>query len=140
MKTLKTILGSIALLLIVITSNATAKPVNQKQTMDDVVKTYVDAVTSGKVSELDKVLSDDMQFSMQRGERVNFIGKSQFVDAVKNTPVDASVTTTTTVLQGDDSQSIVKVSFKYADYTRTDEITLNNSNGWTISKVMSSMK
>lgn len=140
MKTLKTMLASLTLLFIFVAGNAIAKPVTEKQTMDDVIKTYVGAVNSGKVNGLDKVLDDDMQFNMLRGERVNSINKNQFIETVKNTPADATVTTSTTTLQGDDSQSVVRVTFTYADYTRTDEITLNNSNGWTISKVVSSVR
>ncbi len=141
MKTLKSMLTGIALLFICIAANATVKSTAGKPTKEDVIKTYVDAITNAKINNLDKVLDDNLQFNMQRGENVTTLSKGQLLDYLKNSATaDPSVTTTTTMLQDDDNSAFIKVEFKYADYVRTDEITLSNANGWVISKVQSSFK
>jgi hypothetical protein len=141
MKTLKSMLAGITLLFICVATNAIAKPANGKPTKDDVVKIYIDAIANGKISNLNKVLDDDLQFNMQRGENVNTLNKDELLDYLKNNATaDLSVKTTTTVEQDNDNSSVVKIEFKHDGYSRTDEVTLNNTNGWVITKVVSTFK
>ena len=141
MKTLKSMLAGIALLFVCLAANAVTQPANGKPTKDDVVKMYIDAITNGKISNLNNVLDDDMQFNMQRGENVNTLNKAQLLDYLRsNTTSDPSVKTATTVEQEDDNSSVIKIEFKYDGYSRTDEVTLMNTNGWAITKVVSTFK
>ena len=137
MKTLKSMLAGIALLFICAAANAITKPATGKLTRDEVVKIYIDATTSGNVSNLNNVLADDLQFNIQRGENVITLDKNQLIDYLKNnTTADPSVKTTTTVMQEDDNSSVIKVEFKYDGYSRTDEVTLNKTFGWVITQVV----
>ena len=137
MKTLKSILAGIALLSICVAANAITKPTTGKLTRDEVVKIYIDATTSGNVSKLDNVLSDDLQFYLQRGDYVSTLDKNQLIDYLKNnTTSDPSVKTTTTIMREDDNSSVIKVEFKYDGYSRTDEVTLNKTFGWVITTVV----
>jgi len=130
-------LAGIALLFICAAANAITKPATGKLTRDEVVKIYIDATTSGNVSNLNNVLADDLQFNIQRGQNVNTLDKNQLIDYLKNiTTPDPSVKTTTTVMQEDDNSSVIKVEFKYDGYSRTDEVTLNKTFGWVITKVV----
>ena len=130
-------LAGIALLFICVAANAITKPATGKLTRDEVVKIYIDATTTGNVSKLNNVLADDLQFDIQRGENVNTLDKNKLVDYLKNnTTADPSVKTTTTVMQEDDNSSVIKVEFKYDSYSRTDEVTLNKTYGWVITKVV----
>ena len=136
MRTLKSILGGIALLFISAAGNAITKPATGKLTRDEVVKIYIDATTSGNVSKLNNVLADDLEFYIQRGDYVNTLGKNQLIDYLKNYATsDPSVKTTTTVMREDDNSSVIKVEFKYAGYSRTDEVTLHKTFGWEITTV-----
>ena len=136
-RTLKSILAGIVLLFICVTANAITKPNTGKLTRDEVVKIYIDATTGGNISNLNNVLADDLQFNIQRGENVNTLDKNQLIDYLKNiTTPDPSVKTTTTVMQEDDNSSVIKVEFKYDGYSRTDEVTLNKTYGWIITKVL----
>src|SRR5271170_2561384 len=109
MKTLKSMLAGIALLLICVAANAITKPATGKLTRDEVVKIYIDATTSGNVSKLDNVLADDLQFDIQRGDYVNILDKNQLIDYLKNNATsDPPVKTTTTVMQEDDNSSVIK--------------------------------
>jgi Putative lumazine-binding len=137
MRILKSMLPGIALLFICVAANAINKPTTGKLTRDEVVKIYIDATISGNVSNLNNVLADDLQFDIQRGDYVKTLDKNQLIDYLKsNTTSDPSVKTTTTVMQEDDSSSVIKVEFKYDGYSRTDEVTLNKTFGWVITKVV----
>ena len=136
MRTLKSMLAGIALLLICVAANAITKPTTGKLTRDEVVKIYIDATTSGNVSKLNNVFADDLEFYIQRGDYVNTLDKNQLIGYLKNnTTSDPSVKTTTTVMREDDNSSVIKVEFKYDGYSRTDEITLNKTFGWVITTV-----
>ncbi|HEY4327300.1 MAG TPA: nuclear transport factor 2 family protein [Mucilaginibacter sp.] len=141
MKTLKSALTAIALLFICVAANATVNPNAGKPTKNDVVNLYTDAIAHGKTSNLDNILDEGLQFNIIRGDNVNTLTKSQFVNYLKNNSVsDAPASTNTIVLQEDDNSAVIKVEFKYADLTRTDVVTLENTGGWVITKVSSSFK
>ena len=137
MRTLKLMLAGIALLFICAAANAITKPATGKLSRDEVVKIYIDATTSGNVSKLNNVLADDLEFYLQRGDYVKALGKNQLIDYLKNDAApDPSIKTTTTVMREDDNSSVIKVEFKYAGYSRTDEVTLYKATGWLITKVV----
>jgi hypothetical protein len=140
MKTLKSMLTALALLFVCVAANATVKPHTGKPTKNDVVNLYIDAIAHGKTNNLDNILDDGLQFNMVRGERVNTLSKDQLISYLKNNTSDAPASTNTTIVQDDDNASVIKVEFKYADFTRTDLVTLENANGWAITKVQSSFK
>ena len=141
MKTLKSMLAGITLLFICVAANAITKPTADTPTKDDVVKVYIDAITSGNVIKLNNVVADDLQFDIQRGQNVNTLNKNQLIDYLKNNTVpDPSVKTTTRVEQEDDNSAVVKVEFKYDSYSRTDEVTLYKTRTWLITKVVSIVK
>jgi len=120
------------LLFISVAANAITKPVAGKLTRDEVVKIYIDATTSGNVTKLENVLSDDLQFNIERGDYVKILDKNHLKN---NTVSDKSVKTTTTFMREDDNSAEIKVEFKYNGYSRTDEVTLNKTFGWVITAV-----
>ena len=141
MKTLKSMLASIALITVCFVANATVKPVADKPTKSDVVNMYIDAISHGKINSLNAILDESMQFNIQRGENVNTLDKNQLLEYLKgNANGDAPVSTNTTTVQEDDNSYVVKVDFKYAGYTRSDLVTVENSGGWMITKIQSSYK
>jgi len=128
MKTLKSMLAGIALLLAFVTVNASAKSHTSQPTQTDVVNIYISAVSNGKVTDLNKVLDNEMD-------------KNELLDYLKNNTVaGVTVNTTTTVLSNDDGSAKVKVEFKYDGYTRIDILTLDKTLGWKITNVDSSNK
>jgi hypothetical protein len=141
MKILRSMLAGITLLFIFATANSVVKPVNSKSTISDVIRIYIEAIANGKISNLNEVLDDDLQFNIQRGENVITLNKNQLLNYLKNYAIaDPLVKTTTTVEQEDDNSSVVHIEFKHKDYSRNDEVTLNNANGWVITKVVSTFK
>jgi hypothetical protein len=141
MKTLKSILTGIALLFICAAANAAINTINPNPPKADVVNIYIEAIAHGKISGLDNVLNEDMQYNMQRGENVKTLNKQQLLDYLKNSPgANSPVTTSTSVIADDDETYVVKVQFKYDDLVRTDVVTVTKAGGWQISKVLTSFK
>ena len=141
MKTLKSMLAGIALLFICVAANATVKTVNEKSPQTDVINTYIDAIAHGKITNLDNVLGDDMQYNMQRGENVNTLNKQQLLDYLKNySSANSTVTANTTVITDEDDLYVVRIDFKYDDVLRSDVVTVSKAGGWQITKVVTSFK
>jgi hypothetical protein len=133
----KSLLAGIALLFVCVAANAITKPTTGKLTRDEVVKIYIDATTSGNVSNLNNVLADDLRFNIQRGEDVDTLDKYQLIDYLKNnTTSDPSVNTTTTFMQEDDNSAVIKIEFMCDCYSRTEEVTLKETSGWVITKAV----
>ena len=140
MKTLKSVLAGIIILFSsVAASNAAVK--HGQPSQNDVVNTYVTAISTGNGSDLDKFLDNDMQFNVHLGENVTALNKDQVLDYLKNNGSATSpVNTNVTVMQQDDNSAKIKVAFQFADYTRTDVVTLDKTSGWKITSVDSTSK
>lgn len=139
MKTLKSMLGGLILLLVCATAaNAAVKPAAMRLTKEDVVNIYIDAIAHGDMKGLDNVLDDSLHYIVQRGNNPMTLHKDDLMDYLRTNPADPSVTTTTTVVEDGDRHTRIRVEFKYAKYTRTDLLTLDDYGGWMITKVESS--
>ncbi len=139
MKTLKSMLGGLVLLLVCATAaNAAVKPAATKLTKEDVVNIYIDAISHGDMKGLDNVLDDSLHYDVQRGENVMTLHKDDLMDYLKTNPADPAVTATTTIVEDGDRHTKIRVDFHYATYTRTDMLTLDDYGGWMITKVESS--
>ena len=74
MKTLKAMMMGLALLVFCGVANAGVR-VSHNPTKDEVVDTYVNAVTHGDLKGLDDAIDDDAQFNTKRGDNVNTLTK-----------------------------------------------------------------
>jgi hypothetical protein len=141
MKTLKTMMMGLALLMVCGISQA-ASIGHINSTKDQVLDTYLNATIHGKLAGVSYAIDSDAQFYMIRGQRVNTLSKSQILDWLKaNANVEQNCQCTKSVLQDNDLKKVIKVDMKYADYTRTDIITAEPVDaGWKITKVETSFK
>lgn len=139
MKTLKLMLAALAVMFIAVNAKADVKPT--KLTKTDVVNMYIDAIAHGKTAGIDAIFDSELQYNVKRGDNVSTMDKDQVVSYLKGMPTDnQSVTTDQMVMQENDDTSVIKVTFKFADYTRTDVLTISSGNGWQITNVTSSTK
>jgi len=140
MKTLKSVLAGIIILFSsVAASNAAVK--HGQPSQNDVVNTYVTAISTSNGSDLDKFLDNDMQFNVHLGSNVSTINKDQLLGYLKDNASSSSpVNTNVTVMEQDDASAKIKVDFKYDGYTRTDVVTLSKTFGWKITSVDSTSK
>jgi hypothetical protein len=141
MKTLKTMMMGLALLLVCGISQA-APTGHGNATKDQVIDTYLNAIVHGKLDGIGDAIDDDAKFFTQRGDLVNTLSKSQILDALNaSANIEQQCQCTKSVLQDDEEKKVVRVDMKYADYTRTDTITAEPAGkGWKITKVETSFK
>ena len=141
MKTLKAMMIGLALLVFCGVANAGVK-VLHNPTKDEVVDTYVNAVTQGDLKGIDDAIDEDAQFNTVRGDHVNTLNKGQLLDYLKdnaNTKQDCKCTSA--VMLDTDDKYVKKVVMQFGDITRTDVVTAERAGeGWKITKVETSFK
>jgi hypothetical protein len=141
MKTLKSIMLGLALLIVSGVANA-AKPAPAKLTKSDVLNVYVDASIHGKLSGLANVIADDVVFNIVRGTNVITANKKQLLNYFKSSEnVEQTCEVKTTTVADDEDTTTIKLEMKYAGSTRVSLISMNNTyDGWKITKVEQSVK
>ncbi|MDB5134846.1 MAG: nuclear transport factor 2 family protein [Mucilaginibacter sp.] len=141
MKTLKSIMIGMALLLVSVATNA-ASTTHHNTTKDEVMDTYLNAVVHGKLEGIDNAIDDDAEFNMIRGNNVNTLHKQQILNTLKaGENIEQDCKCTKSIVQDNDDASTLKVEMKYADFTRIDLITAQRvAGGWKITKVDTSFK
>lgn len=143
MKTLKTLAMALVLLVAGATANAAKNHEQKNLNKDEVINTYVNAITKGDLTGLDNAIDDNAQFNMKRGDAVNTANKQQMMEYIKSVPAigsDCKCTNTVVKDEGDGS-AVIKVEIKYNDVVRTNVITVERKFGsWKITNVDTSFK
>ncbi|MGZ3753672.1 MAG: nuclear transport factor 2 family protein [Mucilaginibacter sp.] len=141
MKNLKSILLGLTLLVVAVAAKATGNQPAGKLTKNDVLNIYMNAAAHGKIEGLDKVLAEDVQYNMTRGERTISIDKKQMMESFKaGQNVEQNCKCSTTTIEDNDERLVVKFDMKFEGYTSTHVITIvNKGYGWEISKVDTSV-
>lgn len=138
MKPLK-LLTITALLMLTYGVSMAAQPDSkaEKFTSNYTLQTYMDAVQHGKLKGLSQVIDDNAKFTMQRGDKVISQSKSEMLQAMKRQEnVEQNCQVYHSVVQNLPNQMIVKVDMKYESFTRSNFVTLSESNnGWKVSQV-----
>jgi len=139
MKTLKTITAAllIAFSFSAFAADGTSK---EKREMNYALKTYVEAITKGKIADLDEVLAKDVNFSHTRGEKIISHNKAEMLNALKvSENVKQNCTTSYSIVEATPSFSVVKLVMKYDGFSKVSYLSLGNTgNGWKITSVSTS--
>ncbi len=144
MKTLKTIAA--ALLIVVTFGAAKANTIynnnDDRMSINYSVNTYVNAISRGNVKELTNLLDDNLKYSIERGSKTMVFNKAQYVESLKaDQGVEQDCLVTSTITDTTPDVTIVKVDLKYAEFTRTNYVTLTNSaKGWKVTNIYSTFK
>jgi hypothetical protein len=141
MKTLKSIVLGLALLVVTNVVKADA-PAAVIITKNHAVSTYVNAMTKGISSGLSDVIDQTAKFSTLRGDKLVSFGKEDLMTYAKqNENILQSCTTTITEVQSNADVSVIKVDMHFANFTRTNYVTMaNTGSGWKITNVYSIFK
>ncbi|MDT3404578.1 nuclear transport factor 2 family protein [Mucilaginibacter terrae] len=142
MKTLKSIVLGLALL---VTANivkadeiipATAK------TKANAITAYVSSITLGQNADLADVVDNSAKFNVLRGKEVLSFNKAEMLKfANENENVRQDCKTSVTEVENNDDMSIVKVEMNFGTFTRTNYVTVaNTGEGWKITNVYSVFK
>jgi hypothetical protein len=142
MKTLKSIVLSLVLLVVFMGTKAAAGTPSLALNKDAVINIYLNAIVHGQLAGIDDAIDDDASFNMIRGQIVNTLNKNQilnYLKAIGNT--EQNCTFTTDVIKEGSNIILTKLEMKYNNLTRTDIITLTGSGKkWKITKVDTSFK
>ena len=139
MKTLKTIMLGVSLF-IICSLNANAAQRAPRPSQTDVLNIFMNASTHGKIEGLEEVLANDMEYQVKRGTKTTITSKKQLLDLYKaNQNIEQGCICTTNTIENADNV-VVKIDMKYDTYTRTNVVTMVNTNtGWRITKVNTSV-
>ncbi|MEO3407157.1 nuclear transport factor 2 family protein [Mucilaginibacter sp. CAU 1740] len=142
MKTLKSLMLGLALLVAGTAAKAANKIDGENLTKNFAINTYIDAMTRGKLSGFSEVVDQSAKFSMLRGTTVLSFGKTEVVDQLKSTKnTEQDCITSTSVVESNNDLAVVKVDMKYSTFTRSNYVTITNTgSGWKITNVYSVFK
>ncbi|MFD2160780.1 nuclear transport factor 2 family protein [Paradesertivirga mongoliensis] len=138
MKTIQTLLAA-TFMVLSLNSFATEDPKSQKLGMDYALKTYIDAIASGKVKGFAEILDSDVKFTVTRGEKIINYSKSEMLSSLKNSEnISQNCQTDHTIVEQSATQAIIKVTMKYDAFSRINYVTMaQTSKGWKITNVSS---
>ncbi|CAM3984977.1 nuclear transport factor 2 family protein [Mucilaginibacter galii] len=141
MKTLKSLFLGLALLVVTNVVKAD-EPTAAVITRNQAITTYVNAMTMGNNAGLNEVVDQSAKFSILRGKNVISFDKAELMKfANQNQNVKQACTTTTTEIESNADMSVVKVDMKFENFTRTNYVTMaNTESGWKITNVYSVFK
>lgn len=139
MKILKSIIPGLALI-IMCSFTASAKQKAPQLSQSEVINIFMNASAHGKIEGLENVLHNDMEYKIKRGTQTITANKKQFLDFYKASQnVEQSCVCTSSTIENEDNV-VVKIDMKYDTYTRTNVVTMVNTNGgWKIKKVNTSV-
>ena len=135
MKTLQTLTTA---LLIAFSSFAFADgPDASKLKMDYALNAYINALSSGSIKGLAEVLDKDVKYTISRGEGIVTLNRSQILELFKSYEnIEQNCTTTQSIIEAGDNQTIVKINMKYEAFSKVNFVTLNNTpKGWKITNI-----
>lgn len=142
MKILKSITLFVCLMLAYGAAEARQQETKAKLTTNFTMQTYIDAIHHGKLKGFSEVVEDNAKFTMQRGDKVITQTKSEVLKALKKQEnIEQNCAVSQSLIQSLPNQMIMQVDMKYDTFTRTNYVTLSESNsGWKVSQVSSTFK
>ncbi|MGY3213431.1 nuclear transport factor 2 family protein [Mucilaginibacter sp. HD30] len=136
MKTLKSILFGLALL--VATGVANAKP-NTANTLskNDVVSVFTNAVIHGNLQNLEQAFAKDVEYTIYRGEKTFKLNKQALLDSFKASEnVEQSCQYSTSIVSDVDNTMVLRLNMQYEGYVRTSTITIKQQGqDWKITSI-----
>ncbi|RVU00060.1 hypothetical protein EOD41_13955 [Mucilaginibacter limnophilus] len=142
MKTLRTIIPVIALILSLTTASAATRNNDDRLTKNYAISTYVDAIANGKIEGLAEVIDNNTKFCIMQGKVMLSYSKTEmmsFLASLKNIKQSCSVTTT--VVEDNSEVAVVKVDMAYENFVRSNYVTVaRTADGWKITNVCSVFK
>ena len=142
MKTLKSIIAAVALVIVCGAAKANVNAEGDNLTRNFAINTYVDAMTRGKIQGLGDVVDQSAKFNMLRGKNVLSFTKGEMIESIKsNKNIEQNCTTSTTIMESNADMAVVKVDMQFDGFVRTNYVTVaNTGKGWKITNVYSVFK
>jgi len=138
MKAFKSILATLLLLSLIITTGY-AKVDKESLTMDYAIKTYIGAVSQGKVKGIEDILDRNVKFTLAQGSKVINYNRAEMISSLKvSENINQNCKTDYSIIEKGEAQSIVKVTMTYENFSKVNYVTISNTDeGWKITNVSS---
>jgi len=142
MKIIKEVMIGMIFIVFLNNAHASTSPRRIELSKFRAVNTYINAVVHGKLNNVKEVIDDEAFFNIQHGNKYNTVNKPEVLYALSWTEnMEQKCKYSKSIVWEDGSMSILKLNMKYADFTRTDMITLQRAGAeWKITKVETSFK
>lgn len=142
MKTLKSLTLGLILLTVFGAAKAGNKPSATVLSKNDVISTYVDIVSHGKLDKANDIFDATVKFSMLRGNQVTSYSKAEMLKFMRESRnVEQNCTINTAEVENNNNVSVVKVDMQYNGFVRSNYVTVaNTGNGWKITNVYTVFK
>jgi hypothetical protein len=139
MKTLK-FLTAAFLMVVSFSAFAADGSKSEKLELSYTLKTYIAAVTQGKIAALPEVLDSNIKFTTTRGATIVNQGRTEMLNTLKfSENIVQNCTTEYTVVESNPTMSVVKLTMKYDTFSKVEFISLaNTTKGWKITSVSTS--
>ena len=136
MKTLRS-LSTLVLMVFTLSAFASDEAATEKLSMNYAVKTYLDAVSLGKLKGLAQVLDPEIKFTSTRGQQIIRHSKSDILSIFRNNEnIRQNCVTDYTVMDVNTRQAVVKVTMKYENFSKIEILNMvNTARGWKITDV-----
>ncbi len=138
MKTLKSILFALAMVMVTTIASANVTPyLSGELSKNDVVTVYTNAVMHGNLQNLEAALAKDVEYNMYRGSQVYKLNKKALLDSFKASEnVEQTCQITTSVVSDVDNTMVVRLDQQYEGYVRSSTITIKQQGeDWKITKI-----
>ncbi len=142
MKTLKTIMFGLALVMATTIANANVNNnishyVSNALSKSDVVNVYTNAVMHGNLQNLEAALAKDVEYNMYRGSKVYKLNRQALIDSFKASEnIEQTCQYTTSILSDVDNTMVVRLDQQYEGYVRSTTITIKQQGSdWKITKI-----
>ena len=136
MKTLKSIMFGLALLLATGVANAKSTTPSALS-KNDVVTVYTNAVIHGNLQNLEQALAKDVEYTMYRGEKTFKLNKQALIGSFKASEnVEQKCQYTSTIVSDVDQTMVLKFDMQFDGYIRSSTLTIKKQGeDWKITKI-----
>src|SRR5215217_463951 len=137
MKTLKSILFGLAMVMVTTIASASVTPsLSSILSKNDVLAVYTNAVMHGNLQNLETALSKDVECNIYRGSQVYKLNRKALLDSFKASEnVEQTCQYNTSIISDVDNTMIVRLDQQYEGYVRSSTITIKQQgNDWKITK------
>ncbi len=127
---MKTLKYSLLALMMVVSFTSFSKEKNKaaKATMDYTVKTYINAITKGKVNGLDDIFGNQLTVSVNQGQKILNFNKEEMLYSIKAfSDVQQNCLTDYSIIDDNSAQSIVKITMDYGVFKKLNYITIGHT-------------
>ncbi len=136
---MKTLRNIAAALLVVLSASAFASDISpaSKARMNVTLNTFIDAVCKGQIKGVTKILDSSVKYTVSNGNKITTMNKTDLLDYFRQIEnIEQNCKASYDLLESNETQAIVKLKLKYAEFSKNNVLTMNYTDkGWIITNI-----